>query len=191
MTGIGLLSRFYRITSYNDVFSNCGEITVWLTTGGSYDFRHCTIANYWSASTRNYPALAVSDTYDDPASGTTYNGDLDSAYFGNCIIYGTLNNELSLVHSYTGVFKYFFENCLIKDTAISNGPHYLNNVFNLDPMFTAYAGGDYTLQAGSGAIDKGAMDVITASLFDITSDLKGNSRLVNPPPDCGAYDYRP
>jgi hypothetical protein len=190
MTGIGLLSRFYRIKAMNSVFSNCATYAVCLTTGGTYDFRHCTIGNYWSLSTRQTPSLVVADYYKDLYYGTIYTGDLDTAYFGNCIVYGGLEEEL-LLDDYqgAGIFNYYFENCLLrtKENA-GNGAHFLNNVVNQDPMFTNYLNGDYTLMAGSAAIDSGSMNVITPSLI---YDLKGNSRLVNPPPDIGAYDYWP
>jgi hypothetical protein len=193
MTGMGIFSRFYRIKGYNDVISNCAVYAVCLTTGGTYDFRHCTIGNYWSLSTRQTPSLVIADYYEDLYSGNIYVGDLDTAYFGNCIIDGSAEVEL-LLDDYTGegIFNYFFENCMIKTTdTISDGPHFLNNYANLDPMFTDHIT-DYTLKAGSGAIDKGAMSVLTNAPFDFNSishDLKGNSRLVNPPPDLGAYDY--
>mgnify|MGYP000871456661 CR=1 FL=1 len=193
MSGIGLLSRFYRIRSYNSVFSNCAVYGVCLTIGGAYDFRHCTIGNYWSLSTRQTPSLVVTDYYNDLYNGVIYTGDLDTAYFGNCIVYGSLEEEM-LFDDYpdAGVFNYFMENCVVRTKLeVADGTHYLGMTANQDPAFTNSGAGDYSLKAISGAIDKGSMNVILTSPYDITFDIKGNSRLINPPPDPGAYDYRP
>ena len=73
MTGIGLLSRFYRIQAYNSVIANCAVYDAALTIGGSYDFRHCTLGNYWSLSTRQTPSLLITDYYEDPYTNTVYN----------------------------------------------------------------------------------------------------------------------
>lgn len=192
MTGIGLLSKFYRIASYNCTYSNCAVYAVALTTGGSYDFRHCTIGNYWSLSTRQTPSLLITDYYKDLYNGTIYSGDLDSAYFGNSIIYGNIDNELFTDSTGTGVFNYFFENCLIRTGRSLEDPLRFSNVTaNEDPLFADVSNHNYRLKAGSAAIDRGAAGVISSSLFDLSVDLLGNNRLINPPPDLGAIDYRP
>ena len=119
-------------------------------------------------------------------------GDLDSAYFGNSIISGNIENELLIDSAGGNVFNYFFENCLIKTSYdVSNTLHYLNVIKNEDPSFTSFYNNDYRLLAGSAAIDHGSMNVITTSIFDLSYDIFGNSRLINPPPDLGAIDYRP
>ena len=191
-SGAGLLSKFYRITAYNCIISNCGSYAASLTTGGSYDFRHCTIGNYWSYSTRQTPSLLIMDYYRDPATQTIYSGDLDSAYFGNCIIYGNLESELVTDSVGGNVFNYFFENCLIKSAKLLDNPLRFSNVYqNQDPMFTASSNNDYRLMAGSAAIDRGSLNIINSSIYNLAYDIFGNSRLINPPPDLGAIDYRP
>jgi hypothetical protein len=192
MSGIGLLTKFYRVQAFNSIFSNCAVYAVSISTGGSYDFRHCTIGNYWSYSTRQTPSLLITDYYEDLYSGTIYTGDLDSAYFGNSIIYGSIENEVLMDSSGLGVFNYFFENCLLKTPkSITDPEHFLNSISNQDPLFVSFSNHDFNLQPGSAAIDQGAMSVINTSIFDISYDLYGNSRLINPPPDLGAIDYRP
>jgi len=192
MTGIGLLTRFYRIKSNNCIFSNCAVYAVALTTGGSYDFRHCTIGNYWNISTRQTPSLLITDYYEDLYNGTLYTGDLDSAYFGNSIIYGNIENELLTDSSGSGTFNYFFENCLVKsERDVSNIARFSNVVVNMDPDFEDSYNHNYRLGSLSAAIDRGSSTVISTSLFDLTYDILGNNRLINPPPDLGAIDYRP
>lgn len=191
MTGIGLLTRYYKVISGNTVFGNCGGYSVCLTTGGSYDFRHCTLGNYYSYATRQTPSLLVTNYYEDLANGVVYTGDLDSAYFGNCIVYGSNGEELIIDSVADASFHYKFENCLLKTTNYSASSNIVNCVFNQDPLFTNYSNNDFTLMPGSGAIDAGNINLIYSAIFDLTLDIKGNNRTLNPPPDLGAYDYVP
>lgn len=192
MTGIGLLSRYYRITAGNCVVSNCGGYSVCLTTGGSYDFRHCTLANYWSNSSRQTPLLVVMNYFEDPATNTSYQGDLDSAYFGNCIIYGN-NSEEILLDSISGSsYHCNFDHCLLKTSLNTSDTNRFKNCrINNNPGFSSYSNNDYTLVAGSAAIDAGNINIIFTSLINLMNDILQNTRLANPPPDLGAYDYRP
>jgi hypothetical protein len=59
------------------------------------------------------------------------------------------------------------------------------SVSSADPLFTNPAGGDYTLQAGSPAIDAGSNSFIPSG---VTTDLAGNARIVNGTVDQGAYE---
>ena len=191
MTGIGLLSRFYRIIAGNTVFANCGAYAVALTSGGKYDFRHCTIGNYWNYTARQTPSLVVTNYYENPSNGIIYSGDLDSAYFGNCVVYG-LNSEEILLDSTSGAhYTYKFENCLLKTELATTTSRFVNCVANQDVLFKDRSNNNYELATGSGAIDKGNVNIIYSSVLNLLNDIKGNSRMVNPPPDLGAYDYRP
>jgi hypothetical protein len=191
MTGYGLLSRYYRIIAGNSVFANCGVYAVALTTGGNYDFRHCTIGNFWNYSARQSPSLVVTNYYDDLANNVQITGALDSAYFGNCIVYG-LNSEEILLDSVSGAaYTFKFDHCLLKtELAITSG-RFVDCIANQDPMFRDKSVNDYRLSPGSGAIDKGDMNIINSGVLKLIDDLKGDNRIVNPPTDLGAYDYRP
>ncbi|HOY32450.1 MAG TPA: choice-of-anchor Q domain-containing protein [Bacteroidales bacterium] len=192
MTGIGLLSRFYKIISGNCVFGNCGGYSVCLTTGGSYDFRHCTLGNYYNYSSRQTPLLLITNYFEDLSSGITYTGDLDSAYFGNCIIYGNNTEELILDSVTDAVFHYKFENCVLKSTNYQANSSIVNSFFNQDVMFNNYAMNDFSLKPGSSAIDAGNINIIYSSfVVNLYEDIRGNNRTLNPPPDLGAYDYKP
>ncbi|MCX6272147.1 MAG: hypothetical protein NTU44_13195, partial [Bacteroidetes bacterium] len=133
MTGWGLYTRFYDIDSWNCEFTECGIDAVYLSTGGSYRFRHCTLGDYWAGSTRQTPALLVSNYYRDEANQITYTGDLSKAYFGNCIIYGNLEKELVFAKTTDNTkFNYYFENCLIRTTVTSDS--LVNCIKNVDPL---------------------------------------------------------
>lgn len=58
------------------------------------------------------------------------------------------------------------------------------NNSNSDPLFTNLAGGDYTLNSGSPAIDNGDNTNVVG-----TTDLLGNIRIFNGTVDRGAYEY--
>ena len=62
-----------------------------------------------------------------------------------------------------------------------------NNI-NADPLFVNTAGGDLHLQVCSPSIDSGNNGEIPGG---VTTDLDGNSRIVNVTVDMGAYDYQP
>ncbi len=58
------------------------------------------------------------------------------------------------------------------------------NVSNANPLFTDPVNGDYTLQSGSPAIDAGDNQYTT-----LTTDLAGNTRIVNTTVDMGPYEF--
>jgi len=184
MTSAAVYAVGSHIRSYNCVYANCGQYVAALVNGGNYNFQQCTFANYWSQSVRNTSLLYINNYYQ--SGGTTITNSLDSAFFGNSIIYGTLSDEISLDRSGAGTFNYNLENCLVKTTLnMSNdGVHY-NNVFvNGDPLFVNTSNDDYELQASSPCIDKGYTTVINKDLND--KDRPNPSTSI---PDLGAYEY--
>src|SRR5690606_27812594 len=46
-SNVGILARTGNMIGRNVVVNNCGEASFAGTFGGSYDFTHCTFANYW------------------------------------------------------------------------------------------------------------------------------------------------
>ncbi len=181
MSGWGLLSRNFNITSYNSEYSDCAIDAVYLSVGGSYDFRHCTLAGYWSNSVRQTPSLLLSNYYEDAYSGTLYVGDLKRAFFGNCIIYGNLDEELILAKDDQALFNHRFENCLIRSTKTSDS--IVSCLRNLNPMFKSLEEFDFTLLAGSPAIGAGSPAIASP----VPVDYFNKPRL--PFPDLGAYQY--
>lgn len=110
-----------------------------LIGGGNYDFRHCTLAHYWNYSSRDTTGVIISNYY--PVQGGYVAGDLDSAHFSKCIIYGTRGSgEVSLNAIEGFVFKYRFDTCLVRG---SN--------WDEDPLFVDPGSDDYHLQEGSPA----------------------------------------
>jgi len=187
ISGAGILARFYVMESSNTIITNCGEHNVAITGGGDYSFKHCTFANYWKSSTRQTSLLLIANWYKKDEN-TALLGDLKNAYFGNCIVYGDLANEVAFDGKENALFNYKFDHCLLKiDPAVNteDATHY-NNIFkNNDPGFKDVAKGDYHLIPESFAIDKGDPAIAAT----VPTDIEGTSRTVNP--DLGVYEYKP
>lgn len=192
MEGIGLLAQGSSVEAANCVISNCGSYTVALTLGGTYDFRHCTIGNYWTRFQKN-SGLLLNNYYID-IKKNRQNRPLEKAYFGNCIIYGENEDEVTLDPSPDNVnFNYTFDHCLIKTKLDINDPvHYISSIRNQEPWFmdpvTANYEPDSTL---SSVINKGSVEIINAaSGFDLTKDILQRSRIQDEAPDLGAYEFQ-
>jgi hypothetical protein len=164
-----------------------------LINGGTYRFRHNTIANYWSEEVRTEPAVFLSNYL--ATSSTIYVSDMNFS-FSNGIVYGNLqnNNELD-VDSQTGAaFNWSFDNSVLKvaneNINTEDASHFSNMVFNSDPLFRDNSGQDYRLSESSSARNKGNAAVVNESP-SIETDLLGNNRLSDSAPDCGAMEFTP
>ncbi len=187
MTFAGISSIGATVIADNCLIADCGYYTTILTTGGSYQFAHCTFANYWNWTRRTTPSLVLTNYYNlnDTA---IFTGNLVNADFGNCIIEGNMDNEIGL-NNLTGAgdFNYFFDHCLLKsDTSLNTSdPEFFRNVWtNKDPGFISSYEFDFQLDTLAFAKDKGLIDIANNFPFDIL----GNSRLEDAGPDLGAYE---
>jgi hypothetical protein len=196
MLAAALYGQGAHIWSNNCVYANCGQYVAALTLGGSYNFQHCTFANYYDFNTggsttsaaRSTPLLLMNNYYVD-YTNTLQLRPLDSCYFGNCIVYGDLAEEIGMdtVTIAPGVFKYEFDHTLIRtERATPSGSHYNVAYKNADPGFRDISTNDYQLKAtSSNTKDKG-----DPSIF-VGTDLNGQPR-PNPDtsiPDLGAYEF--
>ncbi|MCS6917024.1 MAG: choice-of-anchor Q domain-containing protein [Chitinophagales bacterium] len=182
----GLLGITADIYAENCLIHSCGEWNVQLEYGGNYEFQNCTFANASTIVTQHQkPVLRMSNYYYYRLQGVDYYLPADlNATFGNCIIYGTLNNELDRDAISGAAFNYSFRNCLMQlaDTVNINQPQFVDVIKNANPLFVSpdYEKQDYRLQAQSPCIDAG---------YDngVLTDLDG--RLRTPPPDIGCYEF--
>jgi hypothetical protein len=186
MSTAGIYGQGSYIKGSNCVFANCGKYAGIFSIGGRYRFDQCTFANYWTHDNRSTPSLALNNYYVD-YTNTLQIRNLDSAYFGNCIIYGNIDEEIGLDSStFGGVFSYKFDHCFIKtQLSMPDGLHYDHVLTNTDPLFKNVPTNDYHLTANSQAIDYG-----TTTIF-VGKDLDDKDR-PNPAtslPDIGAYEY--
>ena len=108
---VGILARTGNIEGRNVVINNCGQASFAGSFGGSYEFTHCTFANYWPSPTHTAVLL---DDYDGNAIYA-----LTKANFKNCIIHSSSNLAINLKKEGTA-FVYNFDHCLIKFADFSN-----------------------------------------------------------------------
>lgn len=189
MSTAGLLAKGSKIIGDNLVVANCAQSCVALTIGGDYYFRHCTFANYWGYGTaqRSTPTLYLSNYYQDN-NLVNHLRPLTGAYFGNCIVYGDIADELGL-DSISGGFNYRFENLLLKYTKSIPGSNFTNLTLNSDPQFSDITNNNFRLSSSSPAIAKG--DASITNIFPpLVFDIAGKNRLSGVTnPDLGAYQH--
>ncbi|NOX45734.1 MAG: hypothetical protein GXO89_02010 [Chlorobi bacterium] len=190
MTAFGLFSFAYGVTSVNSVYANCAA-HAFLGVGGVFDFRHCTFANYWSGSIRQVQSFVLANTYEF-GSGFIIQSNLADAFFGNCIVYGNLDDEFYFSKTDDLDFIFKFQNCNLKtEMDISNTDLFVDCQKNTDPLFVDYTIDNYRIDTLSPVIDAGNMEVVNQSQIDIANDLDGNSRISDNGPDLGAYEFVP
>ena len=194
MSAVGLLARGAIVRAANCLFANCGQATVALVYGGNYEFVHCTLANYWgNYYSRKYPQLWLSNYYMYTPSGgstTMVTRNLEQADFVNCIVYGSMSNEVWVDTSSLGMISsaqmnYKFENSIVKiPNSKPLAAHRYINVIRDDPKFVDVQKFSYLLDTLSPAKDYGRLDY--GLLYPV--DLKGDSRVADGKPDVGAFE---
>ena len=196
MAYAGIFAIKSDITGYNNLIANCGFYAAALLVGGNYEFYHSTIANYWgeySTRPRNTASLVVSNVLvvgDGNGGQQSYVGDLNTAIFGNCIIYGNNTVELELGQSDEAAFNYLFDNCIIQipdSVNTSDNDHYKNVLKGpeYDPLFVdPFEDKIYELDTLSPAKDIGSE--IYSILYPL--DLNKQLRSSDDGPDLGAFE---
>ncbi|MDD2633927.1 MAG: choice-of-anchor Q domain-containing protein [Bacteroidales bacterium] len=186
---VGLYALGAHIEAENCVFANSGQYNLACLIGGEYSFIHCTLANYWIGN-RQTPQLILNNyyTYNVGAGTQVSYRDLTNAYFGNCIIYGSRDNEIALDLAEDAEANFRFDNCLIKSKEyedIQGSDFFIDNIWNLNPEFVETTKPyDYHLDTLSPAKDTGKQEI--GQLVPVDQD--GNSRLSDSAPDIGAYE---
>ncbi len=192
MAAYGIYARYFNLRASNVLVTNCAETTLALTMGGKYLFRHCTSANFYSSGKQRQSPSVVINNYNSVQVFP-----LDSCYFANCIIYGSVENELSVDSKSGQNFNYLFENCVLRispQTDISDESHYKNNIknpayINVDggsaqPLFENISTLDYHLRANAPCINKG----LALIGQQVPLDLDEHNR--DSEPDIGCYEYQ-
>jgi hypothetical protein len=186
MTSVGLYAQGSTIYAFNNLIANCGQFTIALTIGGSYEFYHSTIANYWKYSTRTSPSVLLKNYYED-INNITQVRPIERATFSNCIIYGRKNNELIIDKIDGTTLNYSFKNTLLQvgsDFTIENPEAFTDVIFDTDPKFKDWENGDFELDTLSIAKDIGNKDI--GNLFPL--DINQNKRNMDLGPDLGAFE---
>lgn len=189
-SNVGILARTGNMVGRNVAVNNCGEAAFAGTFGGSYDFTHCTFANYWPIPNQY---CVILDDYD---GSTEYA--LTKADFKNCIVYGSPNISLSINKNGTDPnFNFNFDSCLIKFVDFGNqfssipeyqftGSHYTNciiatNNTTNNPDFKDANNNELIIGENSSA--KGNANFSNSGFNDILNNFRTN------PSDIGAYNF--
>lgn len=188
-SNVGILARTGNIEGRNVVINNCGQTSFAGSFGGSYEFIHCTFANYWP--TPNQTAVLLDD-YDGSAIYA-----LTKANFKNCIIHTSSNFGIVLKKTGT-TFVYNFDHSLIKfadfSNQFTNNPLYAftntalytncliatNSTVN-NPDFKDARNNELIIGENSAA--KGTADNTYSTFNDILNNPRSN------PSDMGAYNW--
>lgn len=193
-SSVNLWARTANLSAQNCVFGNAGELSVYFNLGGSYDFKHCTIANYWTKSFRSSPALFI-DNIIEIEPGVFLESNLNRANFGNCIVDGNQSKELGLVKSDTKEFSFLFENSLIRFDDpnadfvenplfdFSNLLYYSGIGLNQELWFLDSLKNNFNLQEDSAAINFGDANISLSVPFDLFGRSRANSS------DVGAINF--
>jgi len=168
---IGLYAIQANISGENLVINN-SNIAALGIEGGTYDFRHCTFANFHNigqGAGQNY-SLYLSDTTGENNSPAP----VDQAYFYNSIFYG---RGYDAIHIDEGINNYVFNSNVIRGT----NPEGAINTTDEDPMFIdpGFGKNDVRINAESEVIGHASSEWL------IPTDINGipRSGQLNP----GAY----
>ncbi len=178
----GIYSTLSDITATNCLFYNCSDNLLTMGLGGTYVFNNCNFLNYGSVtSSHDKPNLLLSNVASNPARGQIAYADL-SATFINCIIDGSLDEEIQLEEADEAAFLYRFENCLVKTERTTTPDSFINVIVNVSPQFKDRGEGDFSLLPNSPCIDAGTSSTVTNDLLCMPR---------NGAMDIGALDYQP
>ena len=189
MSSFAMALRGSKVNAFNCVFANCGAQTTNILYGGIYNFYHCTFANFWNNGQRTNPAVSLNNYFD-------VNERSLNAYFGNCIVYGSNDNELELDSFPSGnLFNFRFDHTLLKveSTFPTSDVNSYNEILkasngSYNPYFVDVENNYYQLDSlNSPAVDAGD---ITITLINnlLNNDITGTSRPQRNGPDMGAYE---
>ena len=185
MSNIGILAQGTKVYGENILLANCGQNLLTLNIGGSYDFKHCTFANFWPYSSRQTPSIFLNNYYED-SNGNIQNRDLIQATFSNCIIDGSNENEILFDQSNEAIFNYILDHCSIKldEEYWANWNHTscINNITSESVGFIDYTLYNFELDSNSIAINNAGIDVAQ----EVPYDINGISRIENP--DIGCFE---
>lgn len=188
---VGLLARGSYVEGSNLVINRTGQISLFLSFGGRYDFVHSTFANFLNLNQRQFPAVVMTNTFNLP-DGSVLTNDLTMARIENSIIEGNASNELDFDASNNAAFNFQFINTQIRfqnrtrvvDNPLfdfDNAAMYENIFLNLEPSFVDASKNDLRITDESELIGRGT----TAGAARSPLDLLGMSRASSP--DLGAY----
>ena len=187
----GVLANHTDILGKNVVIGNSRNASLSIINGGTYDFNHTTLANFWSGSIRRGNTLQISNTAAPVEEGEDIPVNDLSSHFSNCIIDGNNTKELFLGKNETDTFDFFFQNCMIRYSSdiedelydFTDTNHYVQIIENGSADFLDTSLNKFEIGEDSEMINQG--DITEAAKTPL--DLLGVDRTTAP--DIGAYQH--
>ncbi|GAB1462301.1 hypothetical protein [Pedobacter sp.] len=179
MQVVGFLGYHTDLAAYNNLFYNCGQYLVYGIGGGNYDLAQNTFAAYNFGFARRTPAIFLSDFISNNEFASL------KATLSNNIIWGSLENELTIEKKSKAISVTDVKNNLIKTTeTLFNGN---GNVINIDPLFINTRQGNFKLNEDSPIKNKG-LNLSAHPYFSLylSKDLLQKERLF--PSELGCYE---
>lgn len=182
----GIYAVNAQLTAENLVMNNCGQSDIAIFKGGSYDLKHCSLANYWNLGSS--PALAVYATNEwQNEKGIMEQASLQFN-FQNSIAYTKVSNAFVFKPNSGQAFNYWIENSLLKYATGSgynwdNNASIINSLQNQDPKFINYFTEKMNLRVADTSPAKGKGKLTVAQ--QVPLDIKKLNRTVSP--TLGAY----
>lgn len=183
----GILGIAGDIKAENLVIANSNKYNVIAIYGGTYDFKHCTFANYGAKYARRSEAILSFRDYsvgvDSNENEIVYvNNDPSYAHFTNSIIYGSKKEETEFLlgNGANPNYTYSFDYCLMKVDTFSQG--ILSScITNQKPLFVDKEDLNYEIDSTASPAYQAATPI------GILQDANNKNRSVNTP-SIGAYE---
>jgi hypothetical protein len=180
--GNGILAYRSSIDATNCLIIECGGENVALLEGGKYNFDYCTIATYGStylSHTQNVSTLALNYRM---ITQTRYESAPLEARFRNCILTGSLRQEVFFDRKPDHNAQISVSNSILtNDEAMPDFIAESNNKYNVDPLFIDRIKDDYHVADDSPAKRS------AAAIPGVSSDIEGNTR-DDSNPTIGCYE---
>jgi len=180
----GLFGFLGKIYAENTLVYNCGRNVIGLYDGGQYEFQNCTFYARSSAyvSHAKDPLFYFNDYFKINDNAYVY-ADAAAVLFENCIVYGTLENEIVIddITNNPLVIDTKFEHCVVKAKPPFSPSVFVNYKLD-DPQFQDVFKNNFNLKPTSPCRSY-------STAFFPANDIEGFSR-TGAVTDCGAYLYR-
>jgi len=178
-----------KITAENCLFYTAGENLVKFGLGGEYTFTNCTLYNTGSRFVEhkneslflsNLLSVNNTDLYEEPLKST----------FTNCVVYGSLQNEVSFNNIHEDTLTNFDNSFSYSDVKTKQDTFEMftnlhnNMLYNKDPLFKNSEEGNFT-PVDSGGTTSPLIDAGTAGP---AQDIFGTNRPTGAGSDIGAVE---
>ncbi len=179
----GIIAIEGDILAENLIIANSNQYNIVAIHGGTYDFKHCTFANYGAGLVhRSEAILSFRDYYVDADKVVFVNNNPSHAHFKNTIIYGNRREEIEFLfaNGSNSNYPYSFDYCLMKVDTFNQGV--LGTcIKNQKPLFIDTEELDYQIDSTDSPARR------AASSIGVYKDANQKTRSVISP-SIGAYE---